>query len=353
MNVDTYLYTFFWACLVVTSCQGQADPSVPPKRVSEPPELIRLPPGEQIAQYVRNIHQDANGHFWMGTNGLGIAHYDGTSVQYYSVDQGFHGYQITGISEDKDGNIWFATDQGIVMYDGISSHEDGSKKFTNYTELPHLEGKRCWSVHADSKGHIWAGTATGVYQFDGHVWAAFDIPYPEEENGDFITPQTAWSIIEDSDGHMWFSTNGHGAFEYDGAHFIHYNKQDGLTDDSVDQILEDSNGNIWFATRFGGVSKFDGKKFTNFTQANSIGNNEVCVIMEDQDGHIWMSSEGYGVYKYDGTTFTNYGEDEGLKVRAVQTIFQDNEHRIWAGGGGGLYRLEGDRFIHVTQDGPW
>ncbi|MEL6142708.1 MAG: two-component regulator propeller domain-containing protein, partial [Bacteroidota bacterium] len=82
-------------------------------------------------------------------------------------------------------------------------------------------------------------------------------------------------------------------------------------------------------------------------------NNEVCAIYEDKQGNIWLSSEGFGVYRYDGTSFKNYGQQEGLGVGAVQAILEDREGRLWVGGGGGLYRYEGDVFINVTRDGPW
>ena len=72
-----------------------------------------------------------------------------------------------------------------------------------------------------------------------------------------------------------------------------------------------------------------------------------------KSGNIWFSSEGFGVYKFDGNTFSNYSTEEGLMVRAVQTIFEDNEGQLWTGGGGGLYRLNGDTFINVTKEGPW
>ena len=79
----------------------------------------------------------------------------------------------------------------------------------------------------------------------------------------------------------------------------------------------------------------------------------MVVIYEDQLGDVWFSSEGFGVYRYDGTNFTNYGEAQGLGVPAVQTIFQDRQGRLWVGGGGGLYRLEGESFINVKKEGPW
>jgi ligand-binding sensor domain-containing protein len=124
--------------------------------------------------------------------------------------------------------------------------------------------------------------------------------------------------------------------------------------------MEDSNGNIWFGTRYGGVSRYDGMTFTNYTANDSIGNNEVCIIYEDKEENIWFSSEGFGVYRYKlsaeqagGESFTNYSQKQGLDVRAVQTIFEDKEGRFWVGGGGGLYRFDGESFFNVTKNGPW
>jgi len=117
--------------------------------------------------------------------------------------------------------------------------------------------------------------------------------------------------------------------------------------------MEDSKGNFWFGTLDGGISKYDGRSFINYTAQDSIRNNEVCVIYEDKQGNIWLSSEGFGVYRYDGKRFRNYGENQGLGVKAVQTILEDSKGRFWVGGGGGLFRLEGETFVPVTKQGPW
>ena len=315
---------------------------------------------EQIAEYIRHIFQDKNGDLWLGTGGYGVAIYHGDSLTYYSNPQGFVGQQITGISEDPQKNIWFATDQGIVKY-AWRTKLDGSRQFSNFPGDQYFQGERFWSVFADSKGNVWAGAASGIYRFDGLNWTPFALPYPEKANGEFITKSTAWSIYEDQSGILWFSTNGYGAFAYDPVTttFTHYTVEDGLADNSVDHILQDRQGNMWLGTRFGGVSRFDGESFINYTQKDSIGNNEVCAIYEDSKGNIWLSSEGYGVYRYTPSSshrnesFTNYSEAQGLGVRTVQTILEDDQGRIWVGGGGGLYRLEGESFIHVTASGPW
>lgn len=369
--------TIILTSILWTSCKGQEKASDKVQQSKEGPMNPEAPPNQQIAEYIRHIFQDKNGNFWFGTNGYGAAYY-GVSpknsvggeneVSYYSIAQGFGGYQITGITEDPNRNIWFATDQGVVKYDW-SSNSDGSKKFINYSSQQYFGGQRFWSIFADSNGYIWAGAEKGIFRFDGLIWAPFELPYPEDVSGNFITSRTTWSISEDSQGNIWFSTNGYGAFKYAQSNgmegdqlFTQYSEKDGLTDNSVDVIMEDRNGNIWFGTRHGGISRYDGVTFTNYTADDSIGDNEVCIIYEDKEGNIWFSSEGFGVYRYNShpaglvgqeSRFSNFSQDQGLGVRAVQDIFEDRDGHLWVGGGGGLYRLKGETFINVTINGPW
>ena len=350
MSFTKELVLILFSLFFIISCGAQPETSnkEKEKKYNEPIMVEKT----QIAQYIRNVHEDRNGNLWMGTNGLGVAYFNGQSINYFSNKVGFNGQQITGISEDTEGNLWFSTDQGIV-HCILDTGDHTKHKFINYSDTTIFKGQQFWSVYADSKSIIWAGAANGLYRFIDSFWQEFKLPLPEATSGDFITKATSWSISEDQSGNLWFSTNGFGAYKYDGKDFIQVSTKDGLCDDQVDQIIEDKKGRMWFATRYGGVCYWKNNQFHSFPDHGEITNGESCVVFEDNQGHIWFSVEGYGVYKYDGVTVKNYSVEQGLQVKAVQTIFQDSKDRLWAGGGGGLYRLDGDQFINVGIDGPW
>jgi len=354
------LFRFILLTIIfITSCKAPNKSKKYDANQTPIEQNLKQNPELQIAEYIRHICQDKNGNFWFGTNALGAAHYDGDSVTYFSTTQGFAGYQITGITEDLDENLWFATDLGIVKYDWSTTNE-GQKQFTNFHHHKLFKGQRFWSITADKKGNIWAGAVTGIYKFDGTTWTPFKLPLPEEATGEFLSSGTSWSILEDRKGHMWFSTNGYGVYKYDGHSFTQYSKGDGLCDNRVDVIIEDKSGGLWFGTRNGGVCRYDGQKFSQFRLHKDFTNDEVCSIYENRSGKIWISSEGYGVYQYDGTNLINFSVDEGLAVKAVQAIFEDKEGRLWVGGGGGLYQYQSALppsrkagFINVKKNGPW
>lgn len=188
----------------------------------------------QIAKYIRHIFQDKNGNFWFGTNRFGVAHFDGHSISYYSTKQGIEGRQITGITEDAEKNIWFATNHGVVIYDW-STTKNGEKSFINYPVEGYLR-TQCWSILSDSKGNIWAGTEYGVKHFNGTIWKTFELPYSDKnEDSGLLTDVRIFSLLEDSKGNFWFGTDGNGVIKYNPSFhstndqsFIQYTEKNGL-----------------------------------------------------------------------------------------------------------------------------
>ncbi|MEM1320925.1 MAG: two-component regulator propeller domain-containing protein [Bacteroidota bacterium] len=309
----------------------------------------------QISEYVRRIFQDSEGRLWFGSNGYGLCRYDGDTLVYFSIGEGLPGTQVTGMIEDRKGHLWTATDGGVSRYDG--------RRFStvSFATSHGWSNYQAWCIFEDSEGTIWAGTAEGVHRYNGKHFTPFPLPSAAIYDPD-INPKAKVirCITEDRKGMLWFGIADGGICKYDrkaerngASAFTHITAQNGLCGNHVVCILEDRKGNIWASSMFGGLSKYDGTSFTTFNSRNAIGNDEVWNIYEDRKGNIWISSEGYGVYCYNGKDFRNFSTEEGLMVRAVQTIFEDREGRFWVGGGGGLFRLDGESFVNVKKEGPW
>jgi len=307
---------------------------------------------KQISEYVREVFQDRDGVYWFGTNGDGVARYDGESLTYISVEQGLAGRAIRGILQDPGGALWFATN------DGVSRYESG--EFTNFTVLDGLSDQSVWSIMQDSSGSIWVGTHSGVCRFYGEFFVPFPIPRVEIENpSSRFTSKVVFAMTEDQAGNLWFGTHGDGVHKYDGESFTSYTQNDGLAGDYVRCIVSDRDGRIWIGTNGDGVSRFDGVTFQNFTKADGLNNDRVYEILEDKAGNMWFSTLGAGACRYDGKSFTAFREDQNLIIsdrpaRAhVQEFFEDKDGVLWIGCSGGLFFFDGETFVNVTQDGPW
>ncbi len=300
-----------------------------------------------VSEYVRRAFQDSRGFLWFGTNSDGLALFDGYKLSYRNTGDGLAGSQVTGIMEDKQGKVWFSTNNGVSRFDLAAGP---GKDFQNFGENEGLSSKSTWSIFQDSRGTIWVGTAQGLCRFNGTNFEAVSIPNAEK----------SWirSITEDKKGNMWFATADKGAFKFNGTTFQQFTEKDGLCSNDLTCILEDTQGNVWFGSMDGGVSKYNplekGKKgFTNFNSKNGIGGNEVWTIYEDNKGTIWFSCEGFGAYIYQNQQIYHFNEKQGLHMGAVQTFYQDRSGMFWIGGGGGLVRFTGDSFTPVTKNGPW
>ena len=65
----------------------------------------------------------------------------------YSVESGLPSSETYAIEQDNEGNIWIATDRGVVKYDGI--------KFKKYTEKDGLVNNVVYQLYNDPFGKIW------------------------------------------------------------------------------------------------------------------------------------------------------------------------------------------------------
>ncbi len=301
-----------------------------------------------VRQFVRTMYQDRKGNYWFGTNGDGIIRYDGQILERITIAGISPNFRVLEIVEDKIGNIWFGTCEGLIKYDGV--------KFETFSLKEGLLGvdPEIWGLTIDNNGLIWVGSTGGVGQFDGEKFIPFAMPDSMVENPKpMLSPKLVFKIIEDKNGTMWFATDGNGIFKYNNGKFDHLTTNNGLTDNNTADILEDEQGNIWIGTFNGGVSKFDGKKYTNFTKNGIIKGEETCNFYKDNKGNIWFTAEGYGVYRYDGNNFKQFTTEDGLTSNVTQSILEDKKGQVWFGSWQGLSIYDGKIIMNAKDKEPW
>lgn len=299
-----------------------------------------------VREFVRTMYQDSKGNYWFGTNGDGIIRFDGQTLEKITI-AGINPYfRVLEIINDKDGNIWFGTSEGLLKFDG--------KEFRTFSKKEGLQNDEIWGLAIDKNGLIWVGTTEGVSHFDGEKFIPFVLPDSMvEDPKPMLSHQLVFKIIEDKNGTMWFATDGNGIFTYKNGVFFHLTAKHELADNNVADILEDKHGNIWIGTFYGGVSKFDGKTYTNFTMDGIIAGEETYNLYEDSKGNIWFTAEGYGVYRYDGKRFKQFTTADGLTSNVTQSIFEDKKGQIWFGSWQGLCIFDGEKFVNAKDIENW
>jgi len=247
---------------------------------------------------------------------------------------------VRNLIQDRSGNYWLASWNGIIKYDG--------KIFTNYTLKEGLIRFHVTTVFEDSKGNIWFGHARGgVYRYNGTHFTLFTTK-------DGLPDNTANCITEDATGNIWFGTEN-GVSRFDGMRFSNFTEEDGLNDHFINAILRDKNGKIWIGTNKG-MNCYDGKSFTNFTDRDHFPPQKVASLFEDSKNNIWIGCNatqvgGKGLCRFDGKS-VHYS----IRPYFVMYLCEDKNKALWFAHNKGaehpnfaLYRYDGNSFSTITQ----
>ncbi len=341
-----YLPVLFLLFVFCTSCKGQSKSDQPKNNIK--PEIK-----EEIAYHgpnhiTRNIIQDRNGNIWIASWD-GVFRYDGKS--FTNITSKVSSARFFSLLQDRKGNFWFGSiGSGVYYYDG--------KSFKNFTTRDGLINNEITCIYEDKTGNIWFGAGGGASCYDGKSFRNYIIDgdaINEDQTGKtFLNrpPYEVNSIIEDKTGKFWFATRRN-TFAYDGKTFTIITNKDRKPFANVRSIIEDKKGNIWLGGN-DGLWRYDGSTFTNFTQKF------VGYIYEDKKGNIWTSSvsahdQSWALSRYDVKTLSDNKPDvtevksgEGM----IFGILEDHDGNIWFGTVNGVYRYDGNTITDFKGDIP-
>jgi len=197
------------------------------------------------------------------------------------------------------------------------------------------------NILQDRKGNLWFATWEGIIKYDGKLFTNFT-------NIDSLRRFHVFSILEDKTGNLWFGTIGAGIYRYNGTSFVNFTEKDGLAHNSTACFFEDKDGKIWIGTQ-GGISIYNGKSFTNFTTNEGLTNNDVNAIVADNSGKIWVGTRGEACI-YQANFFSNLVTNEGKTFTNVRSIIKDTKGNMWFGGNDGLWEYNGNSFINHAKN---
>ncbi len=188
--------------------------------------------------YISDIMQDKSGNIWFSSwNRGGVWRYDGTILTHFLPSADYYSF-----FEDERSNAYDTT-------------------ATKYVHSPdYITDDMIFSITEDRAGNIWFATRRqGACRYDGKIFTSFGTK-------EGLLSSNATAILEDKKGNLWFTTGKDGVWCYDGKTFKNFNEKDGLVNNAVMNVLEDKEGNLWFGTKWFGLSRYGGKTFTTISQ---------------------------------------------------------------------------------------
>ncbi len=267
--------------------------------------------------------------------------YNRKILKYSSKDGLSYGF-VTGIVQDDNGFIWFATEDGLNRFDGINF-----KVFKHNASNPNsLPSNYLDFLYKDAEGDIWLSTRQGIYQFDTNTEKY--VKFKQAANI-AVNDLTSITAVKNT---VWFSTYTRGVFSYNKTtgifkNFNLKNIEPAILNSST-YVYQDSKGLLWvgaetttsvFNTANGQVKK----SLNNQMPLNQVPAGRVNAITEDEFSNIWIATNrGLAVYKRDQNKILVFeGPRYQMRSNNFSSLLQDNSHNLLIGlQDGGLYRLD-------------
>ncbi|HEX6051041.1 MAG TPA: two-component regulator propeller domain-containing protein [Gemmatimonadaceae bacterium] len=285
---------------------------------------------------------DRRGSLWIGSRGDGLRRVPdpsrirgvvvaqfGPEAEQFTEEDGLLSNVIWDLLEDREGNIWVASDRGLERF-----WEGSLVPFTT------RGGLRPRGVFANRDSSVWISAfATKEITRIG----------PRGRDGVHEPPCWCYRMAQDSLGGVW-------AFEdtmvvrFEGLKPTRVP----LTGGQVlapDAIAIDPSGTVWLTDQALGLVRIIDNRIDPVAPATTIG--RFTALSSDRRGRIWVGSLGR-VILYDHGELTVFGAAEGVKAGQISDVYEDRLGTVWAVGAGGIHKFEGGRFrtLHGTQGLP-
>ena len=290
------------------------------------------------------ISTDGNGIFCLDLSSNSI---DQFIAADYETENGMNGNTIKDIYIDEEDRIWMAN-----FPIGITVRELG---YSTYTWLKHSIGNsqsivndKINAVHKDTDGDIWFATSNGIslYQVKEKKWHSFFSSYDNHNN----TCKQFLSICEKSPGVIWavgYDSDIYSIDKYKRATDIismaGIMEMNAKPDSYIRYLYKDSKGDIWL----GGHHNF--KKIDVINRNVTFYNisKTICILEKDPD-HLWIGTME-GLYLLDKNTKNLEHIALPIESNYIYSLHQDNQGQLYIGTSGSgllIFNPENKQFTH-------
>ncbi len=298
-----------------------------------------------VDNHVAGIVQDRNGYLWFGTQN-GLNRYDGKSYRIYD-NQPFnpnslpHNQIQTLFLDPREPYLWIGT------YEGLSRMSLDTEDFLNFTSDPTRTEKPISdgiviAIAKTPDGAIWAGTMNGLNRIEPGSW---DITtyYHSDSDPDSLLHDTVRSLLVDQQGRLWVgSYGGLDLFDPETESFVHFKAEKGnprsIQSSYIMALAEDPSGSLWIGTWDGGVSLFN--PGTGVVTEQIPLEENVYLLCPGEDS-LWIGTWGGGLLKrnsaggqiisYEGDSDDPYKMNHGI----IYSFLKDRTGLYWIGTNGG------------------
>ncbi len=342
------------------------------------------------------VYPGAGGRIWIGTNPSGAIRLDAATGRYevFTPRNGFASHTVWDISADHEGNIWFATENGLsrlsredfIRYNfryqasellkvacPLSDSElliatDAPEHFLLLADntIRRVRTPRQWAsywperIHRVSNGEVWISESvermpnrfrTNAYRFRN------DELYRSRSFQDYPGAPLALNFSRSraamKDGSEWFCAES-GIYYFDGRSFRFIPVTDASGDRYIPVAIATSGDSLLYVLRARtGLYRYRIRRDTaavlqllDVSLQQDLKEKSFNTLMTDSRGWVWVGSRQNGLLiRSSGADSRTWLLGDSLSNAMITCMTEDTFGTVWIGTGSGLNR------VRVTEQG--
>jgi signal transduction histidine kinase/ligand-binding sensor domain-containing protein len=316
---------------------------------------------------------DRQDGLWIGSLESGLIRRVKGRTERFTRADGLSGDVVTGIFEDREGNVWVATSSGLDRFrdvkvatltsreglpvdivGAITASRDGGlwiagerqeliyikdSEVKSYQANRDLPGNSVTSLFEDSRGRLWVGVGKGLAWLEHGRFHPLPLPQPCSSGG------VVRNLAEDVDGTIWVSMTDRGCAllsVHDGRVLqVLSQKQTG---GQIAAMAADPGGGVWLGLASGPELYRNGRvEFLPDKFPSNIQN-----LFADADGLWAATSEGFALYQPPKLAVLN--ARNGLPCEGIEVAIKDGHGALWLKTTCGLVQISADELQLWMKD---
>src|SRR5271167_482309 len=276
---------------------------------------------------------DRDSSLWVGTLSQGIYRIQGNKVDHFRASDGLSGDAVSGLFQDREGNIWIATSRGIDNFHDI--------RVASFSTRQGLSTDQVNSVLASRDGTVWIGN----YSLD--ILRSGKITSIQPRNG--LPGREMTSLLQDRAGRLWVGTDEELSV-YERGKFTKIHTRDGSPLGTVRAMTEDVDGSIWVATR-------SPEKRDRLLRIQGLGIREEIsspqlpfpnALAADPHGGVWLGLASGGLARYRNGQLEFFSLNQSPHDGPVHGLLVNSDASVLAATASGLVGLQNGRVQSLT-----
>ena len=246
---------------------------------------------------INDIYVDEEQRIWLANYPTGITirnnRYGSYDLIKHSIGNSHSlvNNQVHDIMEDSDGDLWFATSNGISLYQ--TDIKEWHSFFSSFDSVPDDENHIFLTLCEASPGVIWAGGFTSdIYKIEKKK--GFKVSYLSPATIAGIRPdQYIFDIKKDSDGDIW--SGGYYHLKCINLETKNIRLYPGVS--SITTIQEKDAQQMWIGTQMG-LYQLD-KKSGDYRYVDlPVESPYICALYQRNDSILYIGTRGSGLLVY-------------------------------------------------------